>query len=379
MSKKVIHQLSLSDIGGVQRSFTLYFMYASKKSNFNHSIYSMHSLIDNFSILKSSHNNIQDSLINKFKFIFFLYSKKYIVHFYNNLGSVAVNKLLNFFPTSNIIFHERGNVWNAKDEDAEIYRSNADKAKIVIANSNATKSMLIKRFDIDKNKIRVVYNGFLSKKENFVHQNKTRFTDNFSVGFLGRLDTPKGVNALINSAKILPQYDFFIAGKGILESKLRELASNHKNINFLGSVKEPLQFISKMDVMIVPSLREPLGNTIIESGYCKKPVIASNIDGIPEIIKDGKNGILITPDKDILDHEIHKDAVPFPKVVVNPISQKLQKPKEIDPIKLSEAIVFLADNLKIRKLYGNNLYKTVKQKFNIESYYEILEKIYKNF
>ena len=339
----------------------------------------MHDLIDNFSILKKYHKNINNSFLNKIKFIFFLYSKEYIIHFYNNLGSTSVNKLLNLFPSSNLIFHERGTVWNAKDEDAKVYKGNADKATIIIANSNATKSMLTKRFGINKNKIRVIYNGFLSKEENFISEHNKRYSGKFSIGFLGRLDTPKGVHTLINSAKKLPNYDFFIAGKGILENKLKELAVNYKNINFVGAIREPLEFISKMDVIVVPSVREPLGNTIIESGYCKKPIIASNIDGIPEIIKDGKNGILITPDKDILDHEIHKDAVPFPKVVVNPISQKLQKPQEIDPIKLSEAIVFLADNLKVRKLYGNNLYKTVKQKFNIESYYKTLEKIYKNF
>ena len=71
--------------------------------------------------------------------------------------------------------------------------------------------------------------------------------------------------------------------------------------------------------------------------------------------------------------------MPYPKVVINPFNQELQKPKEIDPFKLSEKIKFLADNPNIRKLYGNNLYKTVKQKFNIENYYETLEHIYRNF
>ena len=379
MIKKIIHQISLSDIGGVQRSFALYLLYALKKSSLHHSIYSMHNLIDNFIYLKNYHNKIHNSLTNKIKFVFFLFSKNYIIHFYNNLGSYSVNKLLNIIPSSNIIFHERGTVWNAKDEDADIYRSNANKAKIIIANSKASKSMLIKRFGIDKSKIKVVYNGFLSKDINPSNNNYKRYRQRFSVGYLGRLDTPKGVHVLINSAKKLPNYDFFIAGKGILENKLKELANDHKNINFLGSIREPLEFISKMDTIIVPSLREPLGNTIIESGFCKKPVIASNVDGIAEIIKDGVNGILINPDKEISFDEISKNLVPLPNVVINPETQELQKPKEIDPHKLCEAIVLLESNLNIRKLYGNNLNKTVKQNFNIENYYEILEHIYKNF
>ena len=379
MIKKIIHQISLSDIGGVQRSFALYLIHALKKSSFQHSIYSMHNLIDNFVYLKNYHNKIQNSFINKIKFIFFLFSKNYIIHFYNNLGSYSVNKLLKFIPSSNIVFHERGTVWNAKDEDSDVYKSNSNKAKIIIANSNASKSMLIKRFGIDENKIKVVYNGFLSKEINPTNKNYKRYSHRFSVGYLGRLDTPKGVHVLINSAKKLPNYDFFIAGKGILENKLKELAGDNKNINFLGSIREPLEFISKMDTIVVPSLREPLGNTIIESGFCKKPVIASNVDGIAEIIKDGLNGILINPDKEISFDEISKNLVPLPNVVINPETQELQKPKEIDPIKLCEAIVFLETNLNIRKLYGNNLNKTVKQKFNIENYYEILEHIYKNF
>ena len=133
-----------------------------------------------------------------------------------------------------------------------------------------------------------------------------------------------------------------------------------------------------MDIMVVPSIREPLGNTIIESGYCKKPVIASNVDGIAEIIKHGENGFLINPDKELSFTEILDDVVPFPEVVIDPNTQELKKPKEIDPTKLCESIELLASNSNLRKMYGNNLYETVREKFNIEKYYQTLEHIYKN-
>ena len=133
-----------------------------------------------------------------------------------------------------------------------------------------------------------------------------------------------------------------------------------------------------MDVIVVPSIREPLGNTIIEAGYCKKPVIASNVDGIPEIINHGINGILIDPDKKISFNQIENDAVPIPEVVINPKTQELQRPREIDSQKLCEAIELLASNSNIRKSYGENLNKTVKEKFNIEYYFETLEKFYQS-
>ena len=379
MPKKIIHQISLSDIGGVQRSFALYFLYSLKKSDFHHRIYSMHDLIDIFINLKDHHVNLNKSIIQKIKFLYLLFSKNYIIHFYNNLGSNSVNKLLNIIPSSNIIFHERGSAWNAKDGNIKTYKDNASKADIILANSHASKVMLIKKFGIDKNKIKVIYNGFLSKTSKLLPKNINRYSEKISIGYVGRLDTPKGVHVLINSAKHLLKYDFFIAGKGILENELKKLAKDCKNIYFLGSVKDPLEFILKMDIIVVPSIREPLGNTIIEAGYCKKPVIASNIDGIPEIITNGFNGILIDPDREISINKLPNEAVTIPLVVIDPIRLDLKKPKEIDPLKLSDSIVFLASNPNMRELYGKNLYKTVKEKFNIENYHEKLEKVYKEF
>lgn len=379
MAKKIIHQISLSDIGGVQRSFALYFLYSLEKSDFHHRIYSMHDLIDNFINVKDHHVNLNKSIIQKIKFLYLLFSKNYIIHFYNNLGSNSVNKLLNIIPSSNIIFHERGSAWNAKDGNIKTYKDNSLKADIILANSNASKVMLIKKFGIDENKIKVIYNGFLSKTRKFLPKNINRYSEKISIGYVGRLDTPKGVHVLINSAKRLLKYDFFIAGKGILENELKILAKDCKNIHFLGSVKDPLEFILKMDIIVVPSIREPLGNTIIEAGYCKKPVIASNIDGIPEIITNGFNGILIDPDREISINKVPNEAVTIPVAVIDPIRLDLKKPKEIDSLKLSDSIVFLASNPNTRELYGKNLYKTVKEKFNIEDYHENLEKVYKEF
>ena len=183
---------------------------------------------------------------------------------------------------------------------------------------------------------------------------------------------------LIEAAKNLKKYDFFLAGNGPLKNILKNLAKNNKNIHFVDRVKQPLDFISKMDIMVVPSIREPLGNIIIESGYCKKPVIATNIDGIPEIIENGISGILINPDKKLSFFKLPKNSVPIPKFVINPLTLKLQPPKEIDPKKLCKYIVKLEKNSLLRKKYGEKLYKTVSKKFNIENYSKKLEIIYKN-
>jgi glycosyltransferase involved in cell wall biosynthesis len=376
--KKIIHQVSLSDIGGVQKSFFSYFSYLLKKGDYNHSIYSMHELRESFVNLKKHHFNLKKSFINKCKFIYFLLSKNYIIHFYNNLGSSSINKLLNLIPSSNIIFHERGAAWNAKKINYSYYKNNASKASLILANSNASKTMLSARFGINPAKIKVVYNGVLNKDEISRAQRLSRYSEKLSVGYIGRFESFKGVHSFINAAKLLPEYNFFIAGKGIQEEELKKLGKNFNNINFVGSVKQPLEFISKIDIMVVPSIREPFGNVIVEAGYCKKAVVASNVDGIPEIIQDGYSGILIDPDKELSFNEISNYKSLMPQFTINPKTQLLQKPQELDPVKICKAIKSLASDKNIRDFYGKNLNKEVKEKFTVENYYNQMENIYQN-
>ena len=376
MKKKVIHQLSLSDIGGVQKSFLEYFRYAQTKSKYFHEIYGMHDLSDDFQDLKKFYKNLNKSIFNRIRFIFLLYSKKYIIHFYNNLGSRRINKILNTVPFSNVIFHERGNSWNAKNEDIPVYRDNASKAKVILANSNASKTMLIERFGIDKNKIKVIYNGVFNSRLNY-KKKINRYSKKLCIGYLGRHETNKSVHTVIETAKLLPQFKFFIAGAGTWGKKLRKIAKNLNNVTFIGKVTDTFNFISQMDIILVPSIREPLGNVIIEAGLCKKPVIASNIDGIPEIVENGISGILIDPDLNLSFKNLPKNSLPYPNQVINPTYKKLQNPKEVNPKKIAISIKKLKKNYNLQRKYGEKLYQNVKKKFCVERYFNNLEKVYR--
>ena len=137
--------------------------------------------------------------------------------------------------------------------------------------------------------------------------------------------------------------------------------------------------MSKIDLLIVPSLREPLGNIIIEAGISKKAVIAANVDGIPEIIKNNVNGILLNPTKDLTIGSLPKEAVRIPKIVVDPNTQEIISPKQIDINELTRKINELAINQNLREDLGDALYNTVKDKFSIEKYFEELEQIYNTF
>jgi glycosyltransferase involved in cell wall biosynthesis len=100
--------------------------------------------------------------------------------------------------------------------------------------------------------------------------------------------------------EVLPETKFLLVGDGILRERLMRQAEDLKmrdNIIFTGLVerKEIPKLISVMDMVVHTSLREGLPRVLPEALAMAKPVIAFEIDGVAEIIRDGKNGYLIPP------------------------------------------------------------------------------------
>jgi glycosyltransferase involved in cell wall biosynthesis len=278
-------------------------------------------------------------------------------------------------PINNIIFHEHGTAWNVKSQkNKEIYQANARQAKRIIVNSIATKHMLIERFKIDKAKIKLAYYGFNDPKI----KKKYIKNKNVKVGYIGRFVSFKGVQSLIKAAHLLKDKNiiFLLAGDGYLKKDLKKLSQENNKIKFVGNVLKPLNFIKNLDILVVPSIREPLGIVNIEAGLCRISVIASNTDGIPEVITNNRSGILINPTKRITLKQ-YKGQPPLPDFVINPDTYKITKPKELDPKILSNRILFLSKNKKLRIEYGNQLYQDVKKKFSIKGYFAKVEEIYK--
>jgi len=124
------------------------------------------------------------------------------------------------------------------------------------------------------------------------------------VGNISRLFDLKGHNYFLEAAsrvvEVFPETKFLLVGDGILREILIRQAEDLKmgeNIIFTGLVerREVPKLISVMDVVIHTSLREGLPRVLPEALAMAKPVIAFEIDGIAEIIKNGKNGYLIPP------------------------------------------------------------------------------------
>jgi glycosyltransferase involved in cell wall biosynthesis len=128
------------------------------------------------------------------------------------------------------------------------------------------------------------------------------------VGTIGRLVPIKGYKYLISAAKkIVEEFDktvFVIVGDGYLKLELEKYAEAigvRKNIIFTGWRSDSSDILYLFDIFVLPSLNEGMGRVIIEAMALGKPVVASSVGGILDLIEDGGNGILVPPrDSDAL-------------------------------------------------------------------------------
>lgn len=115
----------------------------------------------------------------------------------------------------------------------------------------------------------------------------------FLFGNIGRLAINKDQTTLIQAfAKIKPQCPnakLVIIGDGILEEKLKALAKQlniTNDICFTGFIENGFRFLRAFDVLISSSIQEAFGRVLIEAMIAKTPIIATSVNGVPEVIGD---------------------------------------------------------------------------------------------
>jgi glycosyltransferase involved in cell wall biosynthesis len=143
-------------------------------------------------------------------------------------------------------------------------------------------------------------------------------------GFIGTLTGTKGIEPLVREflAADLHNAELWIAGSGKkdYEKQLRNAVTDGR-VHFKGRVV-PREFYPQVDVVVVPSLwNDNLPGVVFESLAFGKPVIGSRRGGIPEMIRDGENGLLFEPKvpgelADCL-RRIHDDAALHARLTAN--------------------------------------------------------------
>ena len=181
-------------------------------------------------------------------------------------------------------------------------------SKSTFAVSNAVKEDLISNLHIPAKKIRVLYNGvnlerFCPMENDFFLHRELGISEKSKIVLCVAHARPmKGLDHLISAIPniIKDHHDahFVFCGGGPLESDMAYLAEKlgvSAKVHFLG-VRDDVQVLLNCSYLFVmPSLAEAFGRVLLESMAMKKAVVASNIEGIAEIVQDEKTGLLVPP------------------------------------------------------------------------------------
>src|SRR5680860_25939 len=174
-----------------------------------------------------------------------------------------------------------------------IYKKNIS---AFIAPSNFMKNKIVE-YGWDEDKFSVIYNPYTASLEASENEKRSAIKDEYLLYF-GRLSKEKGLSTLIEAIKISSR-KLKLVGRGPEKENLEKLAKElGADVEFLGfkSGQELKDIIMKAKATVIPSIwYENMPLSLLEALNLGCPVIASNIGGMPEIIKEGKNGWLFRP------------------------------------------------------------------------------------
>ncbi len=227
----------------------------------------------------------------------------------------------------------------------------------IIVVSEGVKRFLIKTSGVSEEKIRKIYYGINPEdtkvdKGKDIREELGINNDAPLIGCIGRLVEQKGHKYLIRAAgKVIeefPEAKFLVAGKGKLEKNLKKLARKinlNSNIIFTGFRTDIYSIIDQLDLIVMPSLWEGFGLIFLEAMALGKPIIATDVGGIPEVVKDKETGILISAR---------------------------------DPEALAEAIIHLLKNDSLAARMGERGKLTIRERFPLSKMVKDTDLIYNN-
>ncbi|MBU0478903.1 glycosyltransferase family 4 protein [bacterium] len=174
------------------------------------------------------------------------------------------------------------------------------------------------------------------------------------IGIVGQISRLKGHDVFLRAASIILKKNknikFLIAGEvrrerdqGLCEALISELNLSG-NVIFTGFRNDIANILSAIDILAFPTLKESFGRSAIEAMAHAKPVVASNVGGVPEIVSHDKTGILVSPG---------------------------------DAEELANGLLELINNKKKREDMGKEGFKVVREKFDIRNMMNKIENVYK--
>jgi glycosyltransferase involved in cell wall biosynthesis len=129
------------------------------------------------------------------------------------------------------------------------------------------------------------------------------YHSDFWIGTIAELHPIKRINRAINAVSALvkdfPSLRFIIIHDGELKAELQQQVKDlglQEHVFFTGMLEDAARLLPAFDLFVLPSKSEAFGYVLIEAGAASVPVVATEVGGIPDIITNGENGLLVPPD-----------------------------------------------------------------------------------
>ncbi|MCK9484062.1 MAG: glycosyltransferase family 4 protein [Candidatus Marinimicrobia bacterium] len=185
-------------------------------------------------------------------------------------------------------------------------------------------------------------------------ESKTKTPDEIiRICWVGRIVPVKNLPMLLNTAAILKNnplnLEYLIVGDGSDRSYNEKLADELglSGIQFLGYRSDIPQIMASSDIFVFTSLNEGFGNVIIEAMACGLPIIGTRVGGTPELVQDGRNGLLVKSDNS----EALANAIQM-------IASDPELRRDMALLNRKKAEYFTIDNYIKRVIYAYNTCKT---------------------
>ena len=262
------------------------------------------------------------------------------------------------------------------DASSWIEKTAIEMADALIAVSEETKEDVLKHFNVDENKVKVIYNGI--NLQQYITTTDSSTLDEYKIDktkpyvlFVGRITRQKGIIHLVNAIKYIDPDTQIVLCAGAPDTKeigkemevaVHEVQKTRNNVIWIDKMvtkKEIIELYSHAAVFCCPSIYEPFGIINIEAMACDTAVVASAVGGIKEVVVHNETGILV------------------------PVEQQKEAPFEpIDPDKFARDLAnginkVIADPV-LRKSMAKKGRKRVEEHFDWIAIAKQVEELYKS-
>lgn len=315
---KVIHVAEAA--GGVERYLEALLKYSDKGKienilvcSQNYDYKKFESLTSRVIVLKMSHNidPIADIKVEKALRNIIKRERPDIVYAHSSKAG-AFARIADIGLKNKVIYNPHGWAFNMQQSTKKkqmykwVEKISAYFCDQIICISDAERVSALREKICKPNKLQVIYNGI-----DFVELNKESRQNvdlsipknSYVIGMVGRLSEQKAPDIFVEAAHLIkeqiPNAFFLMVGDGPLKKQIERQIDElglKESFCITGWVENPTAYMKKMDIGLLISRWEGFGLVIPEYMASSVPVIASRVDAIPNLIEDGKDGILVNKD-----------------------------------------------------------------------------------